>query len=167
VESPPGTEAIVALGCRVKHDAAGRLAGALARRVRTAADEYARRRGRSEAPLVVASGGRHWNGALEADAMAHELVLLGVSPDAVVRERCSLSTSDNARFVAAALTRRGIARATVVTCTWHLPRAVALFRAAGIEVAGIGAVEPGPAPRLHRVWRYGRERFLTWAQRSR
>jgi cyclophilin family peptidyl-prolyl cis-trans isomerase/uncharacterized SAM-binding protein YcdF (DUF218 family) len=140
----------------------GRLEGALGRRVEAAAAEYARRRERGEAAgvLVVASGGRRWAGVVEADAMARELARRGVPPAVVVRERCSLSTRDNARFAVAALERRGIARATVVTCAWHLPRALALFRRAGVVADGLPAPS-GNAPWRQRLWRWGRETVLT------
>jgi uncharacterized SAM-binding protein YcdF (DUF218 family) len=120
----------VVLGCKVSLDGEGRLAGALAWRVAAAAGAYARR-GDADV-VVVASGGRRWAGIVEADAMARELARLGVPEGAIVRERCSLSTRDNARFAAAALERRGIARATVVTCAWHLARAVTLFTREGV-----------------------------------
>jgi cyclophilin family peptidyl-prolyl cis-trans isomerase/uncharacterized SAM-binding protein YcdF (DUF218 family) len=155
----------------VSLDGQGRLVGALARRVEAAAEEYARR-GDADA-VVVASGGRRWAGSadhaprppegwpevVEADAMARELLWLGVPEKAIVRERCSLSTRENARFAAAALERRGIARATVVTCAWHLPRAVALFARAGVEADGL-AVPAGRAPWRRRFWRWGREIVL-------
>jgi uncharacterized SAM-binding protein YcdF (DUF218 family) len=154
----------VVLGCRVALDGEGRLVGALARRVGVAAEAYARLA--HPRAVVVASGGRRWAEAVEADAMARELRRLGVPEGAIVRERCSLSTRDNARFAVAALARRGIARATVVTCAWHLPRAVALFEGEGVEVVGL-ASPPGNARWTARVWRWGRERVLVWTQAPR
>jgi uncharacterized SAM-binding protein YcdF (DUF218 family) len=113
------------------------------------------------AAFVVASGGRRWAGGVEADAMAEELAVAGVPEAAIVRERCSLNTIDNARFSAAILARRGLHRAAVVTCSWHLPRALALFTEAGLEVEPVAA-EDGEAPPLaSRVWRWGKERVLT------
>ncbi|MGD0530424.1 MAG: YdcF family protein, partial [Polyangiaceae bacterium] len=157
-EAALAPRALVVLGCRVSPGAGGRLEGALGRRVEAAAAEYARRG--EGAGVVVASGGRRWAGVVEADAMARELARRGVPPGVIVRERCSLSTRDNARFAVAALERRGIARATVVTCAWHLPRAVALFRRAGMVVDGLPA-PPGDAPWRKRFWRWGRETVLT------
>jgi cyclophilin family peptidyl-prolyl cis-trans isomerase/uncharacterized SAM-binding protein YcdF (DUF218 family) len=156
--SARASKALVVLGCRVSLDGEGRLQGALLRRVEAAAMEYARR-GEGVA-VVVASGGRRWSGVVEADAMARELARLGVPPEVIVRERCSLSTRDNARFATAALERRGITRATVVTCAWHLPRAVALFARHGVEADGVAA-PVGEAPWSRRVWRWGRETVLT------
>jgi uncharacterized SAM-binding protein YcdF (DUF218 family) len=107
--------------------------------------------------LVVATGGRAWGGLVEADGMADELLRQGVPPDRIVRERLSLSTRDNARYTAAQLKKRGIERAIVVTCAWHLPRATALFRRQGLKVEGVGAVDVG-ASLATRVYRWGRER---------
>lgn len=156
--------AVVVLGCRVVLDGEGRLVGALGRRVATAAALYGRRA--DEDTVVVASGGRSWAGLVEADAMARELTRLGVPERAVVRERCSLSTVDNARFGVAALARRGIDAGAVVTCAWHLPRAVVLFEGQGLRVEGVAAAA-GEARLASRIWRWGRERVLTWAQSPR
>jgi uncharacterized SAM-binding protein YcdF (DUF218 family) len=165
-------QAIVVLGCRVVLDGGGRLVpGALRRRVERGAEAYFTRG--DAATVVVVSGGRHWavdanadaNAVtcelVEADAMARELVARGVPEGAIARERCSLSTRDNARFSAETLGRRGIARAGVVTCSWHLHRALALFAREGIDAEGIAARD-GQTPRwTSRVWRWGVERVLT------
>jgi cyclophilin family peptidyl-prolyl cis-trans isomerase len=100
---------------------------------------------------------------VEADAMAAALQRAGVPPECIVKERLSLSTRENARFAAAALAKRGVGRVAVavVTCAWHLPRALVLFRKQGLSVEGIGAAD-APAPVRRRAWRWGRERVLTW-----
>lgn len=149
------------LGCGVRLDARGILTGALAARIAAAAEAYARQ-GDPRA-VVIASGGRRWAGVVEADAMARELVRQGVPEGAVVRERCSLSTRQNARFTAEVLARRGIGRAMVVTCAWHAPRAASLFRMHGVAV-DVVAVPPARAPLRRRFWRWGRERVLSWVQ---
>jgi uncharacterized SAM-binding protein YcdF (DUF218 family) len=127
---------------------------------------YAARAGR--VGVVVASGGRRWDEVVEADAIARDLARDGVPPGLIVRERCSLSTRDNARFVAEALARRGMLspapRALVVTCDWHMPRALALFARAGVDAqAGAVALDPHPS-RRRRLWRWGREALLGRAQ---
>jgi cyclophilin family peptidyl-prolyl cis-trans isomerase/uncharacterized SAM-binding protein YcdF (DUF218 family) len=163
--SPAGgaLAAIVVLGCPVRLGPDGRLRpGALARRLDAAAYEYARRG--AEHTVVIVSGGRHWAGLIEADVMARELVWRGVPHEAVVRERCSLTTRDNARFAAAALERRGLPSALVVTCEWHLPRAMAHFRRAGVRVDGVGARDLPVQPWTTRVFRRARERLLMWMQ---
>jgi uncharacterized SAM-binding protein YcdF (DUF218 family) len=156
-------EAIVVLGCPVHVDAGGRLRpGPLARRLDAAVHAYAHR---TEArTIVIASGGRHWNGLVEADVMARELAWRGVPEAAIARERCSLSTRDNARLTALSLAHRGIESAAVVTCDWHLPRALALFRRAGVRVHGVAAHEATSPPLRERLWRLGRERLLLWLE---
>lgn len=155
------TRVIVVLGCGFALDASGAVVpGALSRRIAVAAEVFA-----SVAPagtLVIASGGRAWGGVVEADAMRCELLRAGVPAEAIVCERSSLSTRDNARYSAAVMARRGLESATVVTCDWHLPRALVLFRRAGVEALGAPAPS-GTATRRKRLWRWGRERVLAWS----
>ena len=152
--------AIVVLGCGFSLDGERRLSpGALSRRVARAAQLF-EAAGDGERIVVVASGGRAWAGVVEADAIRAELVRLGVPAAAIARERGSLSTRDNARYTAALLARRGLGRATLVTCDWHLDRALATFRRAGLEATGVPAPSGG-ARGLRRLWRWGRERLLS------
>jgi uncharacterized SAM-binding protein YcdF (DUF218 family) len=145
----------------VRLDAHGRLApGTLARRVEAAARAY--EAAGAAFVVVVASGGRRWGTAVEADVMARELALRGVPSTAIVRERCSLSTRDNARFSAAILARHGVSRALLVTSAWHLPRALSLFERAGVDGEAVAAGEGRPTLR-DRAWHWTRERILTWA----
>jgi uncharacterized SAM-binding protein YcdF (DUF218 family) len=146
-----GIHTVVILGCRVTQDGDRRaLVGALSRRVATGAALV-----REDPRLrVVVSGGRAWGGVVEADAMAEGLRRAGVPEDRIERERRSRSTRQNARFVRALVEARRIA---LVTCDWHLPRAVALFEEHGFEVEGV----PAPSPRTRWslwLWRWGRER---------
>jgi uncharacterized SAM-binding protein YcdF (DUF218 family) len=162
-----GAEAIVVLGCRVRVEPGGRLRpGPLAWRLDAAALAYTGRCAPGIGPpaVVIASGGRRWNGLVEADVMARELALRGVPASAIARERSSLSTRGNARFTARLLAEGGVTRAVVVTCAWHLPRAVALFRRAGIRAYGVGSREPATPTIRQRLWRAGRERALLWLQ---
>lgn len=50
------------------------------------------------------------------------------------REELSRDTADNARFSAVMLKAAGISRIVLVTQAFHMPRAVALFEAAGLQV---------------------------------
>ena len=142
--------AVCVLGCRAD-------SVALARRVRAASDAFLAR----GANLAVACGGRAWRGVVEADVIAEGLVAQGVPGPAVVRERCSLDTRDNARFAAALLARRGLTDVLVVTCSWHLPRAERLFRLAGLRVEGLGVDPPAPTLRRRAYWEV-RERMSSW-----
>ncbi|HXX66909.1 MAG TPA: YdcF family protein [Polyangiaceae bacterium] len=154
--------AIVVLGCAVRIDAEGHLRpGALSGRIAAGAQAYERSH---QGTVVIVSGGRHWGAFVEADVMGRELIRRGVPPGAVVRERCSLTTLDNARFSAAILRRRGLHRALLVTCSWHVPRAVKLFAMAGIDAMPVPACEGPSAPLMRRVWRAARERFLSWIE---
>lgn len=141
---PERMTTVVVLGCKV--GPTGHLSGAAARRVAKAVEVV---RGLSGAVRVVCSGGRAWDGFVEADAFAAALVRLGVPERHIVRERCSMTTIDNARYVAALTCRRGAAgesRGTVVlvTCDWHMPRARAHFAAAGLPVVEAPAQAPLP-----------------------
>jgi uncharacterized SAM-binding protein YcdF (DUF218 family) len=152
--------AIVVLGCRVCLDHEGRLVpGALARRLDAGARTYLRRA--DPRTVVIVSGGRRWGSVVEADVMARELVIRGVPPRAIVRERCSLSTRENARFTAEVLGRRGTNEAAIVTSAWHMPRAVVLFSRAGViaEPVEVSGGEDGRWPT--RLLRWGVERVLT------
>lgn len=146
---------VCVLGCRVGSPAFLRRAAVAAAILRD-----------GRASLAVTCGGRAWNGRVEADALADFLKSDGVAPDAIVRERLSLDTHDNARFAASLLRRRGITAVYVVTCTWHLPRATRLFRAAGLDVEGIG-VEPPHPTNAQRVYWWMRERVTSWKDARR
>ncbi len=145
------SQAVCVLGCRSG-------SAALLRRATTAAGVY--RAGR--ATLVVACGGRAWDGVLEADDLARMLVDAGVPEAAIVRETRSVDTHENATGANALLVERGIRDVVVVTCSWHVPRATMLFGRAGLNViAGVGAPQPD-ATLLDRLYWRARERVSLW-----
>jgi len=133
-------DALVVLGCRVRagepsRALAGRLEVALRMRQAGAA------KGAPPASLpIVLSGGRAWDGAREADVMASWLVARGVSREALILERDSLTTRQNARKVAAMLAGRDWRTVGLVTSDFHMRRAARLFRREGFQVI------PLPAP---------------------
>ncbi len=141
------------LGCRPG-------SGAFVRRARAARDAWLSAREASPS-LIVACGGRAWNGRVEADELARLLAEGDVPRSAIVRERCSLDTRENARFASEMLRRRGIEDVVVVTCSWHLPRALRLFRDAGLRATGFG-VDPPDASLFARVYWAAREKVSTW-----
>jgi len=144
--------ALVVLGCRVRSAAA-------LRRVRAASQAFREGKG----TVVVASGGRVWGTCVEADAMAEDLQADGVPEKAIVRERCSFSTRENARYTARLLARRGVTDAVVVTCAWHLPRAMRAFHDEGVRAVGLGVIAKHS---LVRLAYYGvREKIAMWLDR--
>lgn len=148
---------LVLLGCKVPGKV--RAGGAAERRVAVAARVYGELAASAGAPpLVVVSGGRAWNGCVEADALADALVERGVPREHIVRERASHDTDDNARFTASLLARRRAREVLLVTCDWHARRARALFEREGLVVVGVAEAKSPPVGRFARLYRWGRER---------
>jgi uncharacterized SAM-binding protein YcdF (DUF218 family) len=103
------------------------------------------------APRIVVSGGRRWGAQVEARTLRAALVRAGVPEAAVIEELCSLSTHENAVCSAALLGRLGARRAAVVTCPWHMARALQCFRGAGVDAIAhpTGPVEVSWSERLY------------------
>lgn len=85
---------------------------------------------------VILSGGDPFDRSdtTEGDAMRSELLGLSVEPTRIVVEGRSANTLQNARFVRDIARARGLARLALVTSALHMPRAVATFRSAGLDV---------------------------------
>lgn len=95
---------------------------------------YASRLARAgKAPVIVAVGGGN-AGVPESAAIAEFLVDLGVARESILQESRSRTTVENALYVKPILEAHGIKRALLVTSALHMPRAVAIFRAVGIDV---------------------------------
>lgn len=95
-----------------------------------------------KAPLVILSGGvipRLGTEISEAEAMRIFLTDLGVPPEAIRLEERSLNTHENAIFTAELLRDSGLTRILLVTSALHMPRAMAAFRAAGVEAVPAAA----------------------------
>jgi uncharacterized SAM-binding protein YcdF (DUF218 family) len=155
---PVRIDSIVVLGCRVPDGAAR---GALHRRAETAARAVQVRR----PERVVASGGRRWHGVPEAEALRRLLAGLGVPRAAVLRELWSLSTVENAWYSAELLREAGLAEPLIVTCDWHMSRALADFAACGVVASALVAVTP-PEARFDRRRRALVERLRRWVDRA-
>jgi uncharacterized SAM-binding protein YcdF (DUF218 family) len=143
-------DALVLLGCKVTADA---LPGAAARRVARAASAYHD----GWSARVVVSGGRAWAGVVEADALAAELEKMGVPRSHLVLERASRTTLENARLTAPLLAELGARTVGIVSCDWHLARALWCFRAAGLVAEAVPAPSPPVSP-FRRSLRGARER---------
>ncbi len=128
-------DVLVVLGCRVQ---SGQLSHAARRRVERAAEAY-----RDEgATLVIACGGKAWGAFSESEVFALGLVERGVPASHVLQERESLTTRGNARGVERLLRGKSTQRLGVVTCDWHMPRALQLFRRAGLAPIAVPAATP-------------------------
>ncbi|HEY0524992.1 MAG TPA: YdcF family protein [Stellaceae bacterium] len=135
-------DAIVVLGCAL--DEAGRPSPALVRRTRCGAAAFLA----GTAPLLVLSGGGgDGRRRSEAEAMLAVALAAGVPRPAILLERDSANTFENAVRTAALLTPDGRRSVILVTDRYHLPRARLMFRMAGLRVVGTAAPAPQPLRR--------------------
>ncbi len=81
----------------------------------------------------------------EADAFWRFALAQGVPESSALRELKSLTTLENAAYSTRLLRELGLTRAGVVTCDWHLPRALRCFSGRGLKIVGIPAESPIPA----------------------
>ena len=104
-----------------------------------------------QAVLVTGDNGvEHYN---ETDTMRDYLVDAGIPRDRVVGDHAGFSTWDSC---ARAKEVFGVEEATVLTQEFHLPRAVRLCRAAGIDTVGVGGDSMGERG-LATVYGWARE----------
>jgi uncharacterized SAM-binding protein YcdF (DUF218 family) len=151
------SDAIVVLGCRVSKGASG----ALQRRAETAARAF-----REQGPKwVIASGGRRWQGLPEATALRDLLVARGVPGERIVRELWSLTTIENASYTSELLRTASVQRVSLVTCDWHMPRALACFAACGLTPSPLASPSPREGALASRR-RHLLERARTWIART-
>ncbi|MEA3276164.1 MAG: YdcF family protein [Pseudomonadota bacterium] len=139
IEDYPAADAIVVLGGMVSGPAAPRVdlqvSEAVDRLLHAAALFEA-----GKAPVVIASGGGiAWLGAVEPEAVSMKALLLrlGVPDEAVVMETQSRNTAENALYAAEILREREIGKVLLVTSALHMPRAMKLFRAQGIDAVAV------------------------------
>ncbi len=99
-----------------------------------------------KAPLIIATGGYRWprhlqgksNFRSEAEAMGVLLTAFGVPQAAILEERRSRTTRENAVLTTELAAARDIRQVLLVTSAWHMPRALAAFRRAGLAVIPAG-----------------------------
>ncbi|GAA1467932.1 YdcF family protein [Nocardiopsis exhalans] len=128
-ETVPDRPVAIVLGAGVRPD--GLPSYLLAQRLDLAVELY--EAGSVQAVLVTGDNGvEHYN---ETDTMRDYLVDAGIPEDRVVGDHAGFSTWDSC---ARAKEVFGVEEATVLTQEFHLPRAVRLCRAAGIDTVGVG-----------------------------
>lgn len=156
VNEIPQTEVIVVLGGGLGPAIPPRLYPDLesgADRVMYAAQLY--RAGK--APLVVPSGGYldwYTTGQSEAESMKTVLEGQGVPASAILQERNSRTTEENAQCVMALLEERGLGTILLVTSALHMRRAHKAFRSVGLDVV--------PAATDYEVVDEGDRTWLRW-----
>jgi uncharacterized SAM-binding protein YcdF (DUF218 family) len=136
-------EAIVVLGAQLSSD--GSPTASLTRRVALGVELYFA----GAAPLLLVSGGGERRRP-EADAMAEAALAAGVPAAALLVERHSANTIENAFFSRRMLQARGLEAVLLVSDGYHLPRARWLFGRAGLVVVGVAA--PPGWPGAWRMW---------------
>lgn len=125
-----------------------------AHRLDAAAELY--RGGRVRVVLVTGDNGRADYD--EPDAMRAHLVERGVPDTRVVSDHAGFDTWDSC---VRAKRIFGVDRAVLITQGFHVRRAVALCRAAGVDSYGVGVAEP-----RDRVWYQGAVRELAAAGKA-
>jgi uncharacterized SAM-binding protein YcdF (DUF218 family) len=133
VDKPAGAQAIVVIGSGLEIDAA-EYGGDTATERTLVRTRYGAVLARRFGLPVLVSGGRPYNATRsEAEVMVS---ILADEYGVPVRwqETRSRDTAENAALSAEILKAAGIRRIVLVTQAFHMPRAAALFRAAGLEV---------------------------------
>ncbi len=127
---------LVLLGCRVTGP--NTLSPPATRRARRAVQAL----GTGAFTRILVCGGKSWHGVREADALCAFLTENGVPTSALERELWSHSTRQNAHYAAKLWLPRGLLRVGIVTCDWHMPRALHCFRGAGFDPEPLPALSP-------------------------
>lgn len=89
-----------------------------------------------EAKIIFTGGSGYLAGSSEseADLIERHLTTLGIAPGRVLFERASRNTYENAMMTKALVQPAAGEHWLLVTSAFHMPRAMALFRAAGFEL---------------------------------
>jgi uncharacterized SAM-binding protein YcdF (DUF218 family) len=92
-----------------------------------------------KASIIVCAGGVPYPASdgstrIESDDMHDVLVAMGVPTDAILKEKASRNTFENAQGTAELLQERGVKTILLATSAFHMPRASALFRKQGFDV---------------------------------
>jgi SanA protein len=110
----------------------GRVTAVLYDRVATAADLYHA----GKVSWLILSGSQTWAGYNEPLAMQQAALELGVPAEALVMDEAGSRTYDTCYRAGAIY---GVERAILVTQRFHLPRAMFLCEALGLEPVGVAA----------------------------
>lgn len=89
--------------------------------------------------MVVTGGQGGKEPAPEGDVMRAVLIAEGLSEEHVISDPHSADTKENIRNAWAILQDKGCKKPLIVTSDYHLPRALAIARDAGLEAQGAGS----------------------------
>ena len=130
IDGAAPADVIIVLGAGVQRD--GSAGYALTRRAERAAMLWQM----DYAPLLICSGGQAPGfPRSEAEACRDVLLRSGVPSDAVLLERRSTSTEENAIFSGELMREQGLQRALVVSDSFHIYRAGLIFAHYGVDAA--------------------------------
>ena len=110
-----------------------------------------------KAPLILLTGGNVFaQEGLEAEVVYGKAILAdwGIPEDAIMVETNSRNTHQNAIYSFETLKAQGVDRILLVTGSFHMPRAAAVFRHVGFEVI--------PSPSNFSVTDYRRPKLIDW-----
>ena len=134
VPAPQGRfDAVIVLGAQVYPDGSPSLQ--LKGRLDAAFEAW---QSQTDLTIVVCGGQGADEPRAEGDVMKEYLTALGVPETQVFSDTVSGSTRENV-LMALSLLPETASRILIVTSDYHLPRALAIARDAGLEVQGIGA----------------------------
>lgn len=136
MNEPDTFDVIIVLGAAQMPD--GTPGPVIKRRVAEAARLWHEKR----APRVLLSGGCTVSETPEAQVMAEVARGAGVSDDAILLEKRSTRTLENAVFSIEMMRTRGWKRALIVTDDFHMARATYCFRAMRLPVWSVAVRNP-------------------------
>ena len=142
VDAVPARPVALVLGAEVYAD--GQPSRYLRARLDVARELFAA--GKVRAILVSGDGTRHYN---ETDGMRDYLIEHGVPSDRIVGDHSGFDTYDSC---VRAKRIFGVTSAIVVSQTYHLPRALAICRAIGLDAWGVG---DETVKTNEKMWSYG------------
>ncbi|MFT3832777.1 MAG: ElyC/SanA/YdcF family protein [Micropruina sp.] len=147
VDEVPAQPVALVLGAEVYAD--GQPSRYLRARLDVARELFAA--GKVRAFLVSGDGTRHYS---ETDGMRDYLIEHGVPADRIVGDHSGFDTYDSC---VRAKRIFGVSSAIVVSQTYHLPRALAICRAIGLDAWGVGDES---VKTNEEMWSYGTVREL-------
>lgn len=138
----PGRTTAIVFGAGLRRD--GRPTAVLADRIETAVELY--RLGKVGSILMSGSVRPGYD---EPTAMAAQAIELGVPAAAIQTDPGGVRTLESCRRAAQVF---GVKSALLVSQAFHLPRALALCAAVGIEADGVAADRSNYSDRSRRLW---------------